>query len=404
MDVVGPAGRLRTLIRVDAVITLTAAVFLTVIRLTVITSGYLVALAIAVALTGLVMVAALRPLDDGDVARALLLLSGANWAIAVIATTVATFAWPVMLVAALFPSVLAASLISGRTLGGYVAVSVVASLTVVLLGLFQDFSGLSELAPKWLRDTILVIFTPALVGLVALVALNNGVSLQVAVSEARASRAELAEQAAELRRSRARLVTATDRERRRIERDLHDGAQQQLIALGIGLTRARQICRSNPEEAAVLLDRLRRELRNAHDELRRLSQGVYPPVLTEHGLEAALQSAADRCSVPVALAFEGTRRHSPDVEAALYFCAVEALQNAEKHGAANRIVVRLVDAEPRMTLTVADDGVGFDPGATTGGTGLVNLRDRLGALGGGVEVESRPGHGTSVRGFVPLAG
>jgi signal transduction histidine kinase len=199
-------------------------------------------------------------------------------------------------------------------------------------------------------------------------------------------------------------VTATDRERRRIERDLHDGAQQQLIAIGIGLTRARHVCRSDPIEASLMLDRLRRELGSAHDELRRLSQGVYPPVLTEHGLEAALQSAADRCSVPVALAIEGARRHSPDVEAALYFCAVEALLNAEKHGAANRIVVTLVDMEPRMTLTVADDGVGFDPATATGGTGLVNLRDRLGALGGGVEVTSRPGQGTSVCGFVPLVG
>jgi signal transduction histidine kinase len=232
--------------------------------------------------------------------------------------------------------------------------------------------------------------------------LLNSVSQQRALSAAESSRAAVAEQAEELRRSRARVVAATDRERRRIERDLHDGAQQSLIAIGIGLSQARELCRTDPDRAARTLDVLRSELRSAHDELRDLAQGVYPPVLTEHGLAAALQSAADRCSIPVRAALQPIGRHRAEVEAAVYFCCVEALQNAVKHAQAATIGVSCWRDDDHLHLVVVDDGVGFDQGVAPGGNGIANLRDRLGSIGGTLEITPVPAGGTAVRGTVPV--
>jgi signal transduction histidine kinase len=331
-------------------------------------------------------------------------LAAANWGIAIAAATIATFCWPLMMLAALLPSVLAASLITGRELAFYVVTSVVVSLAVVLVGLLQDFSGLSEDVPEWIREVVLIVFAPSLVALVALMVLQNSVRMQGMLAAVTASRAELAGQADELRRSRARVVAATDRERRRIERDLHDGAQQRLIGIGLGLSRAKEACTVDGRAAAGMLEALRHELHVAHDELRSLAQGVYPPVLTEHGLEAALQSAADRCPLPVTVALDDVGRHHPDVEAALYFCCVEALQNAVKHSQARSIKLACGIEGSTLWISVTDDGIGFDATSGPGGRGIINLRDRLGAIGGTLEVATQRDAGVTVRGVVPVNG
>ncbi len=400
----GSVARLRTIILVDIGTALAATAFMVVVRLTVVSSSYLTLAAVIVAASGAVMAGGLIPLRSGNVGHALLWLAAANWGVAIAAATIATFCWPLMMLAALLPSVLAASLLTGRELAFYVATSVVVSLAVVLVGLLQDFSGLSDDVPEWVRDAVLIFFAPSLVALVALMVLQNSVRMQGVLAAMSASRAELAEQADELRRSRARVVAATDRERRRIERDLHDGAQQRLIGIGIGLSRVREICGVDGPGAVHLLDGLRHELRVAHDELRNLAQGVYPPVLTEHGLEAALQSAADRCPVPVTLALDNVGRHHPDVEAALYFCCVEALQNAVKHSQARSIRLACGLDGSMLWISIADDGVGFDAATGAGGRGIVNLRDRLGAIGGTLEVLAQRDAGVTVRGIVPVNG
>jgi signal transduction histidine kinase len=396
--------RLRTIILVDIGTALAATVFIIVVRLTVVTASYLVLTAVLVALSGAVMAGGLRPLRSGDIGGALRWLAAANWSIAIAAATIATFSWPLMMLTALLPSVLAASLITGKELGFYVVTSVVVSLAVVLVGLLQDFSGLSEEVPEWVRDAVLIVFTPSLVALVALMVLQNSVRMQGVLAAVTASRSELAEQTDELRRSRARVVAATDRERRRIERDLHDGAQQRLIGIGIGLSRAKEVCVVDGAAAAVMLDSLRHELRVAHEELRNLAQGVYPPVLTEHGLAAALQSAADRCPLTVTVELDPVGRHHPDVEAALYFCCVEAMQNAVKHSQARSIKLGCgVDAST-LWISVTDDGIGFDAATTSGGRGIDNIRDRLGAIGGELEVIAERDAGATVRGRAPING
>jgi signal transduction histidine kinase len=397
----GAAARLRTIILVDVTTTLAAAAFMVAIRVGVVHDGYLTLLTVIVVAAGGVMASGLLPLRRGRVKRAMLHLAVANWSIAIIAATIATFCWPLMVWTALLPSVLAAALLSGRELAAYVATSVVVSFGVVLVGLLQDFSGFSGHVDEWVRDTVMIFTAPGLVAMVALMAWQNSTSMQSMLSDVTRSRAELADQADELRRSRARVVAATDRERRRIERDLHDGAQQRLIGIGIGLSRARALCESDPATAATMLDTLREQLRSAHDDVRDLAQGVYPPVLTEHGLEAALQSAADRSSVPVTISLGRLRRHPPTTEAAVYFCCVEALQNAAKHGSASRILLAGDADDSMLWISVTDDGGGFDPALATAGSGIIGMRDRLGSIGGRLEVSPSQG-GSTVRCVVPI--
>lgn len=208
----------------------------------------------------------------------------------------------------------------------------------------------------------------------------------------------------ELRASRARLVAAADSERRRLERDLHDGAQQHLVALAVNLRLAKDLVRTDPDAAGAALDELAAAVRTTIDELRDLAHGIYPPLLRDAGLLEALQAAARRQPQPVRIDGADVGRHPAEVEAAVYFCCLEAFQNAAKHAPGADVVVTLSTTDGRLQMEVSDDGPGFDPGAVRMGQGLQHMSDRLGAVGGVVSWDSRPGHGTTVRASVPLAG
>jgi signal transduction histidine kinase len=214
---------------------------------------------------------------------------------------------------------------------------------------------------------------------------------------------ELQRRAEELRASRARVVAAADAERRKIERNLHDGAQQHLVALAVTVRLAQQVAASDPEQAQVLLDQLGHDLRDAVQELRDLAHGIYPPVLLDRGLVAALESAAGRAALPVAVVGD-VGRFPEEVEAAVYFCCLEALQNAAKHAGDRARATVTIERRPEgLSFTVADDGAGFDPAGPAGrGHGFVNMSDRVGAIGGTLEVDSAPGRGTRVSGVVPI--
>jgi signal transduction histidine kinase len=206
----------------------------------------------------------------------------------------------------------------------------------------------------------------------------------------------------ELRLSRARIVAASDAARRQVERDLHDGAQQQLVTLRLRIGMARQAVDGN-EQATALLDEARDDLARALEELRDLAHGIYPAVLTTDGLPAALEVAAERCPLPVTIECVGAEaRWAPDVEAAVYFCCVEALQNATKHAGPDAGVrIGLANGPDGLSFEVRDDGVGYDPAALGLSAGLQNMADRIGALGGTLRVESAPGRGTAVIGAMP---
>jgi signal transduction histidine kinase len=214
---------------------------------------------------------------------------------------------------------------------------------------------------------------------------------------------ELLARLEDLRASRQRLVKAQDEERRRLERNIHDGAQQQLVALAMKLGLAGRFVDQDPEQAKSLLDQLKLEAQDALDDLRDLARGIYPPLLSDQGLPAALEAQIRKATLPVELEADGVGRYSQDAEAAVYFCVLEALQNVTKYAEASRASVRLGAPEGALTFEVEDDGAGFDPQARGYGTGLQGMADRLAALGGELAIRSSPGAGTTVSGWLPAS-
>ncbi len=207
----------------------------------------------------------------------------------------------------------------------------------------------------------------------------------------------------DLRASRQRLVAAQDEERRRLERNLHDGAQQQLVALSVKQRLVGEMIDKDPDKATSMIAELQGDTASALDTLRDLARGIYPQVLADQGLPAALEAQIRRTPVPVELRRDSIGRHPQEIEAAVYFCCLEALQNVSKYANASKAVVRLQEDGPWLTFGVEDDGAGFDPGRTKLGTGLQGMSDRLEALGGGLEIRSQPGQGTTIAGRIPTA-
>jgi signal transduction histidine kinase len=205
----------------------------------------------------------------------------------------------------------------------------------------------------------------------------------------------------DLKASRQRLVAAQNDERRRIERNIHDGAQQQLVALAVKLKLADSLVGKDEESAHELLAELQAETTQALEDLRDLARGIYPPLLADKGLGAALESQARKSPVPVAIDTDGVGRYPQEVEAAVYFSCLEALQNVAKYAAASSATVRLGHTDGVLTFAIVDDGRGFDPSAVRG-TGLQGIADRLAALGGTLAIETELGAGTTVRGAVPV--
>jgi signal transduction histidine kinase len=231
-------------------------------------------------------------------------------------------------------------------------------------------------------------------------ALHN-VELDSALQE---SLEEVRRQADELQASRLRIVAAADAARRQIERNLHDGAQQHLVALAVNVRLARKLAETDPEASFELLDQLGLDLQDAVQELRALAHGIYPPLLIDRGLEEALRAAAGRAALDTDVVANDLGRYSPETEAAVYFCCTEALQNAGKHaGEGSSATVKVWEDGNRLFFEVSDTGGGFDmKGAAGKGAGFVNMSDRVGAVGGTLNVASAIGRGTTISGRVPI--
>jgi len=208
----------------------------------------------------------------------------------------------------------------------------------------------------------------------------------------------------DLRASRQRLVSAQDHERRRLERNLHDGAQQHLVAIKVKLGLVEMLLDRDPVRAQQTLEQLKSDTDDALETLRDLARGIYPPLLADKGLRVALESQANKATVPVSVDADGISRYPQDIEAAVYFCVLEALQNVQKYARATHAVVRLREEGESITFSVVDDGQGFDVASMKRGAGLTNMEDRLDALGGELHISSSVGHGTAITGSLQPLG
>ena len=206
----------------------------------------------------------------------------------------------------------------------------------------------------------------------------------------------------ELRASRQRLVAAQDEERRRLERNIHDGVQQQLVALSVQLRLAEQLVPTDPARSQTMLAALQDQTTGTLEDLRDLARGIYPPLLADRGLTSALEAQARKAALPTTVVAEAVGRYPREVESTVYFCTLEALNNVAKYADASRTDITLAQRNGTLEFVVRDDGRGFDVAARSTGTGLQGIADRLDAIGGTFTIESEIGGGTSVRGAVPV--
>ena len=206
----------------------------------------------------------------------------------------------------------------------------------------------------------------------------------------------------ELRASRERLVTAQDQERRKLERNIHDGVQQQLVALSVQLGLLGRTVATDPGRAADMAVMLQERAKEALEDLRDLARGIYPPLLADQGLTTALDAQARKAAVPTRIVAEGIARYPQQIESAVYFSVLEALNNVAKYAEANAVAVSLEQRNGTLAFRVVDDGRGFVPTPRAYGTGLQGMADRLDAIGGTLQVKSEPGVGTTVEGTIPL--
>lgn len=312
-----------------------------------------------------------------------------NWVSAVLVTFISPPLLPVMALVAMVPVVFAEPYIRWQRGLAFTVITAVCVLVMTALARFTQAADVVQQAPRWIETAFIVVAVPFNALHVMVIVWNNAAAL-------RTSESQLAERAAELAASRTRLITAADDERRRLERDLHDGAQQHLVALSVLVQLARNAER---DRAQPLLTEASELVESAIAEIRRLAHGIYPPLLVSGGLSEALPTLAARASVPVHLDLPALGRYPPSTEAALYYCCSEALQNAAKHGGqATTVVVAAHADEQTLNLTISDTGRGFDPAII--GAGLTNMTDRLSAIGGQLVIDTSQGRGTRITAIV----
>lgn len=349
-------------------------------------------------------------IDQGQIERAVVLFMIGKWAISIALAFVLPIALPIVVVNLIMPIALASTNLSGTRFVPMIVAAVAVAFAAASIGYTTNVLELEREVTPWVWQWLCVIVLTVHFVPLSIILWRSNQQQALTYAESIEANTLLRATEAELRSSRRRLVGAADAERSRIERDLHDGAQQRLVAVLLRLRladRARAAHGAADGHAANGAsggpDELADELEAAINELRDLAHGIYPPLLSASGLERALKSVARRSPADVQVMAPDLPRAEPDVEAAIYFCCAEAIQNAVKHGGDEtsvRIAIEVQDGE--LQGAVVDDGPGFDPGGAAGGRGLQNMADRIGAAGGAWTIESAPGSGTSVEFIVPI--
>lgn len=388
----------------DAALTATSVPFVLGIWLTVAREPYLLAVAIIVAAAAGVMAFAAHRARAGRISSAVAWLAAGNWIAIGAGAVLAPTMWPIYPLAALLPAVVAASYVRQDQFRWYLVASVGVATITTLLGLFTNVTSIRDDVPEWTFTMLQAIFVPLMTAAIGFLALQNFARVRRMAAGLADAYDSVRFQANDLLASRSRMIAATDRERRRIERDLHDGTQQYFVAVGMELAALRNRLPSHETELRDDIERLRNEVNVAHRELRDITAAIYPPTLAQHGLTSAVRFIAARHRDNVSTAIDEVGRCDPDVEAAVYFTCLEALQNAAKHAGADATIhVALHRTEGELRFSVADDGPGFDPAAVDHRSGTINMHDRITVVLGTLRIESALGQGTTVSGMVPVS-
>ncbi len=394
---------LTTFIVLDAALTAAAVPFVLGVWLTVAHEPYLLAVAVVVAAAACVMALAAHRARCGETSAAVGWLAAGNWIAIAAGAFLAPTVWPIYPIAALLPAVVAASYVRQDQFRWYLAASVTVATSTTLLGLFTNITSIEEDVPEWTFTMLQAIFVPIMTGAIGFLALQNFARVRLLVTSMGDAYDSVRFQANDLFASRSRMIAATDRERRRIERDLHDGTQQHFVAMSMQLAALKNQLPPGAEELRAQVDRLRDDVKAAQRNLRELTAAIYPPTLSQHGLTSAIRFIADRFTTNVTAQITNVGRCAPDIEAAVYFTCMEALQNASKHaGPDAHVQIELRRDDDQLAFVIADDGPGFDVAAIAIAGGTANMHDRMTAVLGTLTIESGAGIGTTVRGNVPV--
>ncbi|MFC4120885.1 sensor histidine kinase [Nonomuraea zeae] len=378
--------RLRTYIQLDLAGVVVAAGWLLALRLVAVDSGWLVAIVLLLLVMAAFLLRAIQMIHRFRRFAAVVVFAVSNWLVAIIVTSVVPFALDILTLAVLLPVLVAVQHMNHARLSAMLGATMLAGTILVIAG-SVDPALVPEGAAPGAANALALVFIPFITVLVSLAAWQNHVML-VARAEA-------------LQESRARLVAAADRERCQIERNLHEGAHRRLVAAVAQTQAARRLLDTEPDEVGPLLSRLSDDLQVASAELRNLAHGIYPPQLAQYGLETALRAVAQHAPLPTTVRATGMGRYPPEIEINIYFCVLEALQNVIKHAGDQATVAIALQDRNGLSFDFQDTGHGTRPDRIHTGSGMTNMNDRIGAIGGTLTIDTRPGGGLHLHGHLP---
>jgi signal transduction histidine kinase len=359
-------------------------------------------LGVGVGLMAIVRLPSFAAVDRSDVVGAMWWEAAGTWGISLIVVAVIPDATPIMVLNMIGPLVTGAVYLDARQMRRLISAGVVVAVALGALGFRSEGTGIEDAIPEWLFQIIMIVYLASHV-IVTSSSLSAANRVRLATLDAVVAANEaLISADSDLRESRRRVISAGDRERVRIERNIHDGAQQRLVALAVQLQLASQLALGGTPVTAEQLDAMHLESREALDDLRELARGIYPSVLTERGLEDALRSIARRSPNRVEIAYDCVAELSREDAAAIYFMCLEALQNVAKHAGPHATArLTVYGSDDGLTVSIIDDGLGCDPTAIGSSRGVLNMADRAGALGGELTLDSSPGDGTRITMVLP---
>ena len=396
------------LIRTEYRTMLIASSFFTAIGVILWIPGMLYIVAFGVTSGSLRQLAAI-PARKGNLQLAVGIFAAGIWATTIFITALLPIALPVMMFNVVVPVVLAATYLDDREHWPIALAGVGVAGVIGVLGLTQDGMGMEEGVAEWIVDWVTIGFLVGYTWMFTATVRDANRTRVATLEQALDANDDLIDTQQELRDSRRRLVEVADQERGRIERNIHDGAQQRLVSMAVQLKLASQLAEQGSVPSAETLDLLHEETTAALSELRELAQGIYPSLLAERGLVDAVRSLARRSTLPATVTGSVDSATgeigggiSEQIQAAVYFFCAEAIQNANKHAGPNtELTIGFSSADDFICVEVADTGRGFDVAATEGSRGMLNMSDRIEAVDGSLEITSSNGNGTVLKAVVP---